>query len=89
MIKQSDGLVYYKLWKKNGPSFPQVQVGTKGALLSYVVQVSCSALLPLLMLSSRSLAGDSSKGAVPVNLQWCLLQFDELPATVELKHSTF
>lgn len=29
--------------KKNGPSFPQVQVGTKGALLSYVVQVSCSA----------------------------------------------
>lgn len=49
----------------------QVQIGTKGGLISYVVRVSCSALL---LRSSRSLAGDFSKGAIK-SLIGILLEF--------------
>lgn len=43
-MKQAGALVHCEL-KKGRPTLTQVQIGTKGALMSYVARVSSSALL--------------------------------------------
>lgn len=74
--------------KMDHPS-PRYKLELKELSCRMLFKLVAQHLLPLLMLSSRSLAGDSSKGAVPVNLHGVYYSLMSYPATVELKHSTF